>query len=86
MNPAIDMKELRRLLEAATPGPWHVRGDKVCCGDPNDDSCAFAIADTFHSTKDEDAALIVALRNAAPDLLDRLESLEADMAFPDSEP
>lgn len=73
--------DLRRLAEAATPGPWRVEGwdDGMVVQNPNGD----IIVDYSISTGDDkadvaDAAYIVA---CSPDrilaLLDRLDALEA---------
>lgn len=85
----IDIPTLRRLHEAATPGPW--RGDRldgtvkyqilggpegdeevsVCSGDNGNNALGGPYG--FHS--DHDEALVMALRNALPALLDELEAL-----------
>lgn len=69
-----DIATLRKLLAEATPGPW----DEDTC---LIQACAFsgghAHAEFIEPT---DATLIVALRNAAPALLDELERLRAEAA------
>lgn len=72
MTPA-DLDKLQALHEAATPGPWRTTtnlpyetGDKVA------DLGALDIAsyvDTPNSPNEQNAALIVAMRNALPELL-----------------
>ena len=81
MTPA-DLSALRALAEAATPGPW--RSEQFgrtpplifadVASDAGDIACDLSL---------DDAALIVALRNAAPSLLahvaaqaERIEALE----------
>lgn len=57
------LDELRRLMEIATPGPWKVHDDRrkwVTSDDPAAD---------WARNRDNDAALVVALRNVAPELL-----------------
>lgn len=78
----IDIANLRKLLDAATPGPWHRewadshpdpanieilsigRGDRIALIEEPDDASEVA-----------DADLIVALRNAAPAIIDEVERL-----------
>ena len=81
----IDIAELRRLLAEASPGPWEYDGVPV-------DDSHWTVAEIARGAplpmievpgseaKDAnaDAALIVALRNAAPELLDRLERAEEE--------
>ena len=73
--------ELRALLAAATPGPWVQHYGFNNAGMPtaffvipahNDGATVEMLAD--------DAALIVALRNAAPALLDERDALRAQVA------
>jgi hypothetical protein len=68
-----DVATLRRLLADATPAPWSAGhwGEEYWV--QSDD----ADADVGENMHEPDAALIVALRNATPRLLDRLEALEA---------
>lgn len=71
--------QLRTLGEAATPGPWWIEYEA------GPESVWAAVAGTGGYTASapiidaysEDAALIAALRNALPALLDRLDALEA---------
>lgn len=67
---ADEMAHLRELLGKATPGPWFYRkrGSKIrLCGP---DQLTVAQCPVGHMTKHhQDAALIVALVNAAPRLL-----------------
>lgn len=67
-----DVAELKRLIEAATPGPWRVGGTgifpSIMC------SQGFAISATGMSKRNlsecrANAAFIVAARHAVPDLL-----------------
>jgi hypothetical protein len=75
----IPIQNLRELLAKATPGPWTFYSDSgaVCIND----GCGIAgvpivlmYADRGHRV--DDAALIVAMRNELPSILDRLEKLE----------
>ena len=61
----VDRTELRRLLEAATPGPWEGDPEEV----DSDGGVVWAVSP-------EDFALIVAMRNALPVLLDRLDTYQ----------
>lgn len=75
----LDREELRRLEAAATPGPWsdvgqvlnagaHRIGDTqdVCCFGHSGQECS---DEEMERLAMADAELIVALRNAAPELL-----------------
>ena len=71
--------DLRALSEAATPGPWTVskRGieagydDVLCGGDVECMSYCYGGSSTIAGDRiDADLALIAAMRNALPDLLD----------------
>jgi hypothetical protein len=74
----IDIKQLRALLAAATPGPWSegVHGNANVVHFDGDDIRAVAEADASN------AALICAAVNALPELLDEVEwlrvALESD--------
>lgn len=76
----LDIEALRELLAAATPGPWHINEDGEIYGPcPIVAACLVGIApdEVAHLIlQPEDAALIVALRNQAGPLLDRLEASE----------
>ena len=66
----IDLKELRRLLDAATPGEWKQDASLVYAGGFHGDCF-----DTEQWCASEaDAALIAALVNAAPALLAVVEA------------
>src|SRR5262249_3229219 len=69
--------KLRALLAAATPGPWthHVSGDGVYV---NSGTFGVTFGQYRAGCGEADAALIVALRNEAEGLLDRLDTLEAE--------
>jgi hypothetical protein len=69
----IDLDHLRRLLASATPGLWETARDPYRVHDAEGE----AIADTWSPS---DAALIAALRNAAPTLIDEVERLRAEVA------
>ena len=79
----MNTKELRELLEKATPGPWAVYRCSFADEDP-DSACGLnggsfdaCREECHHTVPLKDAALIVALRNAAPLLLDVVEAAEA---------
>lgn len=64
--------QLRALANAATPGPWEVKGDELdgtgvahCCMPPDPEDRA-------------DMEFIAAARTALPQLLDQLDQAEAD--------
>ncbi len=75
-----DLDKLERLLKAATPGPWNAQ----CDGDGGGRgggwwSLRFGSEDQAVAWKvctGQDAALIVALRNAAPELIAEIRSLK----------
>lgn len=71
--------KLRALLEKATPGPWNVR--------PNDDAGQVragvrVLALTAGEQRMSDAALIVAMRNELPAILDALDALGERASLP----
>ena len=72
----IDRAELRRLQQAATPGPWQHRGHWVFPA-PGDESGFVAMCGDDARGHD-DAAYIVAACNAVPTLLDQLEEAERE--------
>jgi hypothetical protein len=73
--------ELRRLEQAATPGPWESYSAS-CCPDmggvsgPPGTVCQSTLGRFGHPMDLTDAELIAAMRNALPGLLDRLEWAE----------
>jgi len=77
--------ELRRLLAAATPGPWeadldgNANGEPLIYGQTRDWWIATLhpqCLGSLEALRLADAALIVALRNAAPALLDAADEAE----------
>lgn len=80
---------LRERLEKATPAPWEacVPGDygdfdgdsRVMCGDDKR-IAVFHWNERYAEGNDADIELSVALRNAAPALLDEIERLRAELA------
>jgi hypothetical protein len=80
-----DRSELRRLTEAATPGPWHALidnygedtwpGSMFITNDPSEGQAALG-----RDFTQDDARLIVAAVNALPGLLDALDSRDAQLA------
>ena len=79
MTADIDTARMRELLAKATPGPWKAwdRGIGWEVHDENDIEINSEFRETF---REGDAALIVALRNAAPALLDTIVALRAENA------
>lgn len=77
MTDDIDIAALRELLAKATPGPWQAwdRGIGWEVHDASKNEINSGFRETF---SEADAALIAALRNAAPALLDRIETLTAE--------
>ena len=83
-----DIEELRRLCEAATPGPWHTHEEQVDAAYYDGDNQAqhHIVADTkdiqrerYGSEGDKiaNACLVSAARNAIPALLAEIEQLRA---------
>lgn len=82
------LDNLRQLLDEATPGPWSTWSNGFDAGvvsdadgaDPNDRYRSLIFGGEPHEgyidPDDADARLVVALRNAAPDLLAAVEALE----------
>jgi hypothetical protein len=75
--------ELRRLLSEATPGPWRPCGannDRCICGivwgPGSEATIGGPVEDVPHHANPADAALIAAMRNTLPSLLDRLDAAE----------
>jgi hypothetical protein len=70
-----DLTELRRLHEAATPGPWRTDLTETGCVDIESTQPVrllgflYAPSDTGNENAEADADLIVAMRNALPGLL-----------------
>lgn len=67
---AVELAELRRLLDAASPRPWDEVGDELA----DDSENHVAIVED-----DDDRALIVAAVNALPRLLAEVERLRAEV-------
>jgi hypothetical protein len=72
-----DTKALRELLAKATPGPWrHDAGDTaVFATAPSKTGSRLLQTLVAGNAAPNDAALIVALHNAAPALLDEIDRL-----------
>ncbi len=79
----IDLEELERLLRVGTPGPWErstnpsrdTRWVNAAEGD-RDIVCDLDEADVSPAQQWDNAALIVALRNAVPELIAEIRSLK----------
>lgn len=74
--------DLRALEQAASPAPWREGRDEeydscVLAAHPTSAGAALIVA----ACSDEDAALIVAARNALPGLLGRVAAAEADRDY-----
>lgn len=84
MTPPLDTAALRKLLEAATPGPWHLYAKHKLVICKEDDFSIGQMSAGYPQAplkeQEANAALIVAMRNALPALLDRLKELERDAA------
>ena len=80
MTPA-SLLELRALADRATPAPWFARGRHISRV-PNDSG----MGATLHTNhigvlhEADDAAFAAMARTAVPELLDRVEALEAEVA------
>ena len=73
-----ELKELRRLADAATPGPWYA-GHSYEQGDPGtyvgqENDWRIIVCDD-QEPRVEDAAFIAAAREAIPKLLDEIKRL-----------
>ena len=85
MAERLDLDQLEALLAEATPGPWRDMQDGSPPGMGGPRPCVLGVRDgrlidvammmSFRKQQ-EDAALIAALRNAAPSLIKRLRDLE----------
>ena len=84
----IDIKELRRLAQAATPGPWYVTGKLTRYVEARIDggliqevaACGPTKADGGYGPQQEANARLIAAANPATisELLDRLEAAEKE--------
>ena len=84
----IDIKELRRLAQAATPGPWYVTGKLTRYVEARIDggliqevaACGPTKADGGYGPQQEANARLIAAANptAISELLDRLEAAEKE--------
>ena len=87
----IDTNELRRLAQAATPGPWYVTGKLTRYVEALIDggliqevaACGPTKADGGYGPQQEANARLIAAANPATisELLDRLEAAEKDIAL-----
>jgi hypothetical protein len=78
-------EELRRLLAEATPGPWEVgepdRNEQATIYAGPDDWIALLphqCLESIRIAQERNAALIAAMRNALPGILDALDAAEAE--------
>lgn len=75
----MDLDELKRLVEASTPGPWRVKQNNqrrmlVVCGVVDEDEDDRILECEY---MEEDAAFIAAARDAIPQLIALLEHQRA---------
>ncbi|MHC3368785.1 hypothetical protein ACYAFX_28735 (plasmid) [Rhodococcus aetherivorans] len=70
MPEPIDIAEGRRLLDAATPGPWELAGDRNQWGEERVIASDGEMAKPLFSSRRAEADLIVWARNNLPALLD----------------
>lgn len=77
---APNIPELRRLLAEATPGPWEADGGEFVMPTDPDTEMSVEPAGVFGKRWRKDAALIVALRNDTPALLDLLDDMATDLS------
>lgn len=75
----IDLDELMRLSESATPGPWCHRQDKALYVDRIREIIAEDETHVCSFTEKVDAAYIVAACNAVSELVQRIRELEAQI-------
>ena len=78
-------RELARLLEAATPGPWEVYGDTTSGRvrirtELGDTICSWPFSDSYCPTWQANAELMAMSRNHCGDLLAAKSSLSAEVA------
>jgi hypothetical protein len=64
----IDLEELRKLLKAATPGPWKLEEDLYITNEAGDVGYA-----------ERDLILLVALRNGAEEMIEEIERLRKEI-------
>ena len=69
-----DLDELERLLKAATQKRWDLMYGSLWLLEP--DGTCYAEMEDFADEWPDDAALIVALRNAAPELIAEIRALK----------
>ena len=80
----VDLAELRALWEAGTRGEWTFDTDGIAFGFYGADDERIMSASGHWSTtapSDADAALIVAMHAALPQLLDEIERLREELDF-----
>lgn len=73
----IDIDELEKLLEAATPGPWWICEDGEWLSGAEDSSADVGECDVSGA----DETMMLALRNAAPELLRELRETRQEIAL-----
>lgn len=82
----LDLKHLRALAEAATPGPWELRSDRneqknVYSGDKWIAVLPHQCVASIEEQRGQDAAFVAAARTAVPELLDENERLRAALDY-----
>ena len=77
----IDRDALRKLAEAATPGPWEIDPDGRTINATESDGESYAVGEAYDlDVPTGDAAFIATARTALPALLDALDAAEAEVA------
>lgn len=78
----LDTKSLRRLAREATPGPCYAQPNELVggwCVTDVDAPPSSGARDLADFTTEADARLLVAMRNALPDLLEALDAKSAEI-------
>lgn len=77
----INLDELMRLHDAATPGPWSVAFyTRVCSETKRKEVASCEEADVTQKQREKNAAYICAACNAVPGLVKRIKELEAQLS------
>ena len=83
----VNLEELKRLLAEATPGPWKAEPRRLVVGDQLGPLMSYLAGDrattegmtvSLGSERLVDHALVAALRNAAPALIEELKAARED--------
>lgn len=77
----VDLSVIEDMLRSATPGPWRIESDShdgtrwLVVRDPPDDPDVIDVAARCHA--DDDATLVIALRNSASSMIAEIKALRA---------